>query len=114
MNQDGQDSPKEPPLQPVTSEAGSLLVSHEERPARRSYAAPAWISLDRIDEDDAFRICSEGELSPLATDIARLGQLFPIELRLRRPDRFQIICGFRRVAALRFLKRDKVLARLHT
>jgi ParB-like chromosome segregation protein Spo0J len=30
------------------------------------------------------------------------------------PDRYQIICGFRRVAALRFLKRDKVQARIHT
>jgi len=37
-----------------------------------------------------------------------------VDVRLVPPDRFQIICGFRRVAALRFLQRDKVLARLHT
>src|SRR5256885_3123669 len=47
-------------------------------------------------------------------DIARLGQLFPVDLRLRPPDRFQIITGFRRVAALKFLQRERVLARLHT
>ena len=45
---------------------------------------------------------------------ARLGQLFPIDVRLRPPDRFQVITGFRRVSALRFLQREKVLARLHT
>jgi ParB-like chromosome segregation protein Spo0J len=54
------------------------------------------------------------ELSGLATDLARLGQLFPVDVRFKPPDRFQLICGFRRVAALRFLKRDRVLARLHT
>ena len=46
--------------------------------------------------------------------MARLGQLFPVDVRLRPPDRFQVISGFRRVAALRFLQRDRVLARLHT
>jgi hypothetical protein len=85
------------------------------RPERRkSHVAPALIAIDRIDDDDTFRIRPEGDLSLLATDLARLGQLFPVELRLKPPDRFQIICGFRRVAALRFLQRDKVLARLHT
>ena len=33
--------------------------------------------------------------------------------RSKPPDRFQVISGFRRVAALRFLQRDQVLARLH-
>ncbi len=83
----------------------------------RHFTAPAMIALDRIDEDDTFRIRTEEELeevAALATDIARLGQLFPIDVRLKPPDRFQIISGFRRVAALRFLKREKVLARLHT
>ncbi|MDQ3264974.1 MAG: ParB N-terminal domain-containing protein [Myxococcota bacterium] len=81
---------------------------------RRSHVAPAMIALDRIDVDDTFQLRPEGDLSKLATDIARLGQLFPVDVRLRPPDRFQILCGFRRVAALRFLQRDKVLARLHT
>lgn len=87
--------------------------SEWERP-RRSHVAPALVSLDRVEADETFRIRAEGDLSRLATDLARLGQLFPVELRLRPPDRFQIISGFRRVAALRFLQREKVLARLHT
>ncbi len=81
---------------------------------QRHNVAPALIALDRIDEDATFRMRPEGDLSQLATDIARLGQLFPVDIRLRPPDRFQVICGFRRVSALRFLQRDRVLARLHT
>jgi ParB-like chromosome segregation protein Spo0J len=95
------------------SESESESESEEERP-RRSHTAPALIALDRVDEDPTFQLRPEGELSLLATDIARLGQLFPVDLRLKPPDRFQVICGFRRVAALRFLQRDRVLARLHT
>lgn len=81
---------------------------------RKHHVAPAMIALDRIDDDRTFQIRPEGDLSLLATDIARLGQLFPVDIRLKPPDRFQVICGFRRVAALRFLQRDRVLARLHT
>lgn len=83
-------------------------------PRRRGHVAPAHIPLERIDEDTTFQIRPPGELSALATDLARLGQLFPVDVRFKPPDRFQIISGFRRVAALRFLKRDRVLARLHT
>ncbi|MFY0578179.1 ParB/RepB/Spo0J family partition protein [Cystobacter fuscus] len=81
---------------------------------RRGHVAPAHLPLERIDEDTTFQIRPTGDLSALATDLARLGQLFPVDVRFRPPDRFQIISGFRRVAALRFLKRDRVLARLHT
>jgi ParB family transcriptional regulator, chromosome partitioning protein len=83
-------------------------------PRRLSRVAPAHIPLERIDEDTSFQLRPVGEVSALATDIARLGQLFPVDVRFKPPDRFQVICGFRRVAALRFLKRDRVLARLHT
>jgi ParB-like chromosome segregation protein Spo0J len=72
------------------------------------------IALDQVEEDATFRIRPEGEISKLATDIARLGQLFPVDVRPSGPNRYQIICGFRRVAALRFLKRDRVQARIHT
>lgn len=83
-------------------------------PPRKHHVAPAMVSLERVDADDSFRLRPDGDVSALATDIARLGQLFPVDLRLKPPDRFQIITGFRRVAALKFLQRDKVLARLHT
>ena len=85
----------------------------EQHTQRKSHVAPAMVPLDRVDEDATFRMREVGDLSALATDMARLGQLFPVELRLRAPDRFQVICGFRRVAALRLLQRDRVLARLH-
>lgn len=82
---------------------------------RRHHVAPAQITLDRVDLDDAlFRMRPSGEIDRLAQNIARLGQLFPVDLRLKPPDRFQVICGFRRVEALKFLQRDRVLARLHT
>jgi ParB-like chromosome segregation protein Spo0J len=83
-------------------------------PPRKHHVAPAMVSLERVDADEAFRLRPDGDVSGLATDVARLGQLFPVDLRLVPPDRFQVITGFRRVAALRFLQRDKVLARLHT
>lgn len=88
----------------------------EETPVQRHFAAPEQLLLERVDVDDTFRVRPEDELedvSALAMDIARLGQLFPIDVRLKAPDRYQIVTGFRRVAALRFLQREKVLARLH-
>ncbi|MBX5480223.1 MAG: ParB N-terminal domain-containing protein [Myxococcaceae bacterium] len=89
-------------------------LEQEHQRLKRHHVAPAMIAIDRIDDDRTFQIRPEGDISQLATDIARLGQLFPIDIRLKPPDRFQIICGFRRVAALKFLQRDRVLARLHT
>src|SRR5579883_1714062 len=85
-----------------------------EEPARKHHVAPALIALDRIDTDEVFQLRPVGDTSLLATDLARLGQLFPVDVRLKPPDRFQVICGFRRIAALKFLQREKVLARLHT
>jgi ParB family chromosome partitioning protein len=93
--------PPEPSPQPQHTELRGL------------HPAPAHIALDRIDDDDTFRSRPEGDVAALAMDIARLGQLFPVDLSLKPPDRFQVITGFRRVAALKFLHREKVLARLH-
>ncbi|MBN1207400.1 MAG: ParB N-terminal domain-containing protein [Myxococcaceae bacterium] len=74
----------------------------------------AAIPLEQVEEDSTFQIRSEGEIARLATDVARLGQLFPVDVRPVGPERYQLICGFRRVAALRFLKRDRMQARIHT
>jgi hypothetical protein len=71
------------------------------------------VPLDLLDDDDAFRMRPEGDISLLATDLARLGQLFPIDVRPRPDGRYQVICGFRRVAALRFIQRSLVGARVH-
>jgi ParB family transcriptional regulator, chromosome partitioning protein len=101
----------EPPPRPV--QAAEPPAPVEPRP-RRGHVAPAMIALERIDEDETYRIRPEGDTSLLATDIARVGQLFPVDVRLKPPDRFQVICGFRRVAALKFLQRERIAARLHT
>jgi ParB-like chromosome segregation protein Spo0J len=71
------------------------------------------LPLTQIDDDPTFRLRAEGDVTGLAQSIAREGQLVPVEVRLRGPGRWQVIAGFRRVAALRLLKREHVLARLH-
>ncbi|WP_224360408.1 ParB/Srx family N-terminal domain-containing protein [Hyalangium versicolor] len=74
----------------------------------------ASLPLEQIEGDTTFRIRPEGEIAKLATDVARLGLLFPVDVRPSGLNRYQIVCGFRRVAALRFLKRDRVQVRIHT
>ncbi|HVP59579.1 MAG TPA: ParB/RepB/Spo0J family partition protein [Myxococcaceae bacterium] len=72
------------------------------------------ISLDALDEDHTFQLRSAGDVGRLAMDLARLGQAFPVDVRQREgTDRYQLVAGFRRVAALRFLQRTSVLARVH-
>ena len=72
------------------------------------------VSLEELDEDGTFQLRPAGDVDRLAMDLARLGQAFPVDVR--RPegsDRYQLVSGFRRVAALRFLRRTSVLARVH-
>jgi len=72
------------------------------------------VPLDALDEDDTFQLRPPGDVGRLAMDLARLGQAFPVDVRRREgTDRFQLVAGFRRVAALRFLQRPAVLARVH-
>ena len=72
------------------------------------------LSLEQIDEDDAFQLRPAGDVGRLAMDLARLGQAFPVDVRpVEGTDRFQLVSGFRRVAALRFLRRTSVQARVH-
>jgi len=71
------------------------------------------LPLSQIEEDESFRLRSDGDVSGLGQSLAREGQLVPVDVRLRGPGRWQLITGFRRLAALRLLKRDRVLARLH-
>jgi ParB-like chromosome segregation protein Spo0J len=72
------------------------------------------VPLEQLDEDATYRLRPEGDVSALATDVARLGQLFPVDVRPLGENRYQVISGFRRVAALRFLKRDRALVRIHS
>ncbi|MDC0708780.1 ParB/RepB/Spo0J family partition protein [Stigmatella sp. ncwal1] len=99
---------------PSEAEPGQVPPSGEVRPPPSlDRMVLASLLLEQVEEDITFRVRPAGEISALATDIARLGQLFPVDVRAVGQDRYQIICGFRRVAALRFLKRDRVQARVH-
>ncbi len=76
------------------------------------------VRLDAIADDATFRLREPGDVSALATAIGRLGQLTPVDLRpLPAADgegpRYQVVAGFRRIAAARLLQRDRVLARVH-
>lgn len=80
--------------------------------------AVAFVALSELADDPSFRLREEGDVSALAASIGRLGQLVPIELRLLpgAPEggpRYQVVAGFRRLAALRMLVRESVLARVH-
>lgn len=80
--------------------------------------AVVFVPLEEIAADEAFRLRPEGDVTMLAASIGRLGQLAPVELRpwpgaASDGPRWQVVAGFRRLAALRLLFRDRVLARLH-
>jgi hypothetical protein len=78
-----------------------------------------FISLADIDDDATFRLRDAGDLAALAASIGRLGHLVPVEVRPLPglgpddPPRYQVVAGFRRLAALRLLARERVLARVH-
>jgi len=80
-----------------------------------------FVPLAAVSADATFRLRGEGDVAALAGSIARLGQLVPIELR-PLPGvtavegggaRYQVVAGFRRLAAVRLLARGRVLARVH-
>jgi ParB family transcriptional regulator, chromosome partitioning protein len=108
--------PLEPAEEPVLdARAPSLpprVLPSEPLLSRPIHVDQGLVALEHLDADDDFRLRPEGDVSGLAQDLARLGQVFPVDVRARG-ERFQLVCGFRRVAALRFLQRDKVLARIH-
>src|SRR5271154_6422573 len=89
------------PVEEVDAEPASLpppvLVS-EPVLARPIHVEQALLSLDQLDPDETFRFRPEGDVSRLAQDIARLGQVFPVDVRVQG-ETFQLVCGFRRVAA---------------
>jgi ParB-like chromosome segregation protein Spo0J len=95
-------------------------VELEPRTAAPSHATGAvvFLPLAALDEDVTFRLREEGDVAALASSIGRLGQLAPIEVRPLpavpgAPERYQVVAGFRRVAALRLLVRERALARVH-
>ena len=80
--------------------------------------AVEFVPLSAIDGDATFRLREEGDVSALAASLGRLGQLVPLELRplpgsAGAAPRYQVVSGFRRIAALRLLRRERALARVH-
>lgn len=80
--------------------------------------AVEFVPLADIADDTTFRLRDEGDVGLLAASIGRLGQLVPVELRPlpgagEGGPRFQMVAGFRRLAAVRLLARDRILARVH-
>lgn len=77
-------------------------------PARELIVLP----LSALTGDETFRLREVGDVSSLAQSIAQVGQLFPIEVR-QVGEGYQAVTGFRRLAALRMLLRERVFARVH-
>lgn len=80
--------------------------------------AVAFVPLSAVADDRTYQLREEGDVAALAAAIGRLGQLSPIELRPlpgagATGPRYQVVAGFRRLAALRLLMRERVLARVH-
>ncbi len=80
--------------------------------------AVEFVALEDVSDDATFRLRDEGDVGPLAASLGRLGQLVPVELRPlpgagAEGPRWQVVAGFRRVAAARLLGRERVLARVH-
>jgi hypothetical protein len=95
-------------------------VSSEIRASAPAHATGAveFVALEDIADDARFQLRGVGDVSALASSMGRLGQLVPIELRAwpgaaSDGPRWQVVSGFRRIAALGLLHRDRVLARVH-
>jgi hypothetical protein len=80
--------------------------------------AVEFVDVEAIAADETFRLRPDGDVAALATSLGRLGQLAPVELRpwpgaSSDGPRWQLVSGFRRLAATRLLARERVLARFH-
>lgn len=71
------------------------------------------IALAAIDPDDTtFRVSYGFDLAPLKESIRSVGLINPPVLRKRPDYRYQIVCGYKRIRALRELGVDSVPCRL--
>lgn len=70
------------------------------------------IPIRRIDlEDETFSVNFQPDLTKLRSSIERVGLIQPVLLR-DRGDRYQIVCGFRRVSVARDLGTSEIEARV--
>lgn len=69
------------------------------------------LPLEEIDtSDDAFCFRMNLSVKSLTADIEKNGQDFPVVVRPAEAATYQLVCGFRRVAALKELERETVKA----
>jgi len=95
-------------------------AGYELRSAAPAHATGAveFVALDDVAGDETFRLRPDGDVALLATSLGRVGQLAPVDLRpwpgaASDGPRWQVVAGFRRLAATRLLARDRILARVH-
>ena len=70
------------------------------------------VKLEEIDiEDETYRISENLESAPVLDSLKEIGQLNPVLLLNQTPLKV-IVCGFRRVRALRQLNKDRIVARI--
>lgn len=97
-----------------------MAAEREQSSSTPAHATGAvqFVAVDEIASDETFRLRADGDVTQLVASLGRLGQLAPVELR-RWPGavgdapRWQVVAGFRRLAAVRLLARECVLARTH-
>ncbi len=94
------------------SEEDAEVVPLEAPHGRPSSVNVVLIPLSLIADDGTFQLRDDPDVAGLATSIARVGQYVPIDVR-PHAGRMQVISGFRRLAAVRLLHREEVLARVH-
>jgi ParB family transcriptional regulator, chromosome partitioning protein len=70
------------------------------------------VLLERIHlEDKTFQVTTEADIGTLAASISRLGVMHPPVLLAVDSD-YSVVCGFRRIAACKFLGLSSICARL--
>ena len=97
-----------------------MAAEREQTSSTPAHATGAvqFVAVDDIASDETFRLRADGDVTRLAESLGCLGQLAPVELR-RWPGaasdgpRWQVVAGFRRLAAVRLLALERVLARVH-
>jgi ParB/RepB/Spo0J family partition protein len=71
------------------------------------------VALESVDlEDQRFRISEQVDSARLLESLRQVGQLSPVCLLERKAPSLTVICGFRRLRALKYLGHPDVLARI--
>jgi ParB family transcriptional regulator, chromosome partitioning protein len=86
-----------------------MELEHRTTAPAHATGAVEFVSLAAIADDATFRLRDVGDVALLAASIG----LRPLPGAGAGGPRYQVVAGFRRLAALRLLARERVLARVH-